>query len=140
MRSLGAFAIPAGVVIAAAITACYLLARDAFSATVGEARTASVLTATLLGLAVVVELERGVERRPVRRWVWLMVAGFVVLLTIGLYVPFLRDFFEVGIPTPPQWILIGVVVLVGIATLLAVRRIPWLRRIEDYAPPDNAGG
>ena len=37
-----------------------------------------------LGLAVVIELERGVERRKVRRWVWGMVAGFVVLLTIGL--------------------------------------------------------
>lgn len=134
MRSLGAFAIPAGVVIALAITASYLLARDVFAATVSEARTASVLTATLLGLAVVVELERGPERNRVRRWVWGMVAGFLVLLTIGLYIPFLRDFFEVGIPTPGQWLLIAVVVVVGIAALLAVRRIPWLRRIEEYAP------
>jgi len=134
MRGLGAFAIPAGVVIALAVTASYLLSRDAFAAAVSEARTASVLTATLLGLAVVVELERGPERRPVRRWVWGMVAGFLVLLTIGLYIPFLRDFFEVGIPTPDQWLLIAVVVVVGIIALLGVRRIPWLRRIEEYAP------
>jgi magnesium-transporting ATPase (P-type) len=134
MRSLGAFAIPAGVVISMAITASYLLARGPFDATVNEARSAAVLTATLLGLAVVVELERGVERRPVRRWVWLMVAAFVVLLTVGLRIPFLRDFFEVGVPTSAQWGLIAVVVAAGIVMLLAVRRIPWLRRIEDPAP------
>jgi len=64
----------------------------------------------------------------------------VVLLTIGLYIPFLRDFFEVGIPTPGQWLLIAVVVVVGIAALLAVRRIPWLRRIEEYAPREPRAG
>jgi magnesium-transporting ATPase (P-type) len=130
MRTLWAFAVPAGVVISIAITAAYLLSRGALDGTLEEARTAAVLSATLLGLAVVVELERGVERRPVRRWVWGMVAGFVVLLTVGLQIPILRDFFEVGIPTPEQWVLIGAVVLVGVVALLAVRRIPWLRRLE----------
>lgn len=133
MRSLWAFAVPAGIVISVAITASYLLARDALGADVPSARTAAVLTATLLGLAVVVELERGVERRRVRTWVWLMVAGFVLLLTIGLQVTFLRDFFEVEIPAPGEWALIGAVVVVGIAALLGVRRIPWLRRLEDPA-------
>ncbi len=139
MRSLGAFAIPAGVVIALAITASYLLARGPLDATVSEARTAAVLTATLLGLAVVVELERGPERRRVRRWVWGMVAGFLVLLTVGLYIPLLRDFFEVGIPSSAQWMLIAAVVVVGIGALIGVRRIPWLRRIEADLP-QAAGG
>ena len=130
---------PAGVVISIAITAAYLLARDALGADVPAARTAAVLTATLLGLAVVVELERGVERRRVRPWVWLMVAGFVVLLTIGLQITFLRDFFQVEVPTASEWALIGVVVLVGIAALLAVRRVPWLRRLEDPEPRGSAG-
>ncbi len=134
MRSLGAFAVPAGIIVAGAITAAYLFARSPLDATLQEARTASVLTATLLGLVVVVELERGVERRPVRRWVWMMVGAFAVLLTVGLQVPFLRHFFQVGIPTASQWALIGGVVAVGILALLAVRRIPWLRRMEDPAP------
>ncbi len=137
MRSLGAFAVPAGAVIAVAITAAYLLARGPFDADLQEARTAAVLTATLLGLAGVVELERGIERRPVRRWVWLMVAGFVVVLTVGLQVPLLRDFFQVGVPTPAQWLLIAAVVVAGVVALLAMRRIPWLRRIEDPAPRET---
>lgn len=139
MRSLWAFAVPAGVVISIAITVAYLVARDALGADVPAARTAAVLTATLLGLAVVVELERGVERRRVRPWVWLMVAGFVVLLTIGLQIGFLRDFFQVQVPTAAQWGLIAVVVLAGIAALLAVRRVPWLRRLEDPAPRETGG-
>ena len=138
MRSLWAFAVPAGVVISIAITAAYLLARDALGADVPVARTAAVLTATLLGLAVVVELERGVERRRVRPWVWLMVAGFVVLLTIGLQITLLRDFFQVQVPSASEWALIGVVVLVGVAALLAVRRVPWLRRLEDPEPREPA--
>jgi F0F1-type ATP synthase assembly protein I len=68
-----------------------------------------------------------------------MVAGFVVLLTIGLQIGFLRDFFQVQVPTAAQWGLIAVVVLAGIAALLAVRRVPWLRRLEDPAPRETGG-
>lgn len=131
LRSLAAFAVPAGLIIWAAITAAYLLSRGPLDGTLDEARTAAVLTATFLGLAVVVELERGVERRRVRPWVWWMVAAFAVVLTVGLQVQVLRDFFEVGVPSAAQWTLIGILVAVGVACLLMVRRIPWLRRIED---------
>jgi len=138
MRSLGAFAVPAGIIISIAITAAYLLSRGPLGASVPDARTASVLTATLLGLAVVIELERGTNGHRVRGWVWLMVGAFVVMLTIGLQVPLLRDFFQVGIPTASQWVLIGTVVIIGIVALLAVRRIPWLRRMEDPAQGRDA--
>ena len=97
-----------------------------------------MLTATLLGLAVVIELERGTNGHRVRGWVWLMVGAFVVMLTIGLQVPLLRDFFQVGVPTASQWVLIGTVVITGIVALLAVRRIPWLRRMEDPAQGRDA--
>ncbi len=140
MRSLAAFAIPAGIVISLAITAAYLLSRGPFDGSLDEARTAAVLTATFLGLAVVVELERGVERRRVRPWVWWMVAGFAVVLTLGLRVPLVRDFFQVGIPDATQWGLIGAIVAVGVAALLLVRRVPVLRRIEDPDAVDAAAG
>jgi cation-transporting ATPase E len=136
MRSLAAFAIPAGIVISLAITAAYLLSRGTLDGTLDEARTAAVLTATFLGLAVVVELERGVERRRVRPWVWWMVSGFAVVLTLGLQVPLLRNFFQVGVPSIAQWTLIATIVAVGVVALLLVRRVPALRRLED---PDAMG-
>jgi magnesium-transporting ATPase (P-type) len=133
MRSLWAFCVPAGVIIAAAISGAYLLSRGPLDASIADARTAAVLSATFLGLAVVIELERGVERQKVRRWVWGMVLGFVVLLTVGLQIELLRTFFEVGEPTLQQWGLIAAIVAAGIVLLLGVRRIPWLRRLET--PP-----
>ena len=136
MRSLWAFCIPAGAIIAMAISAAYLLSRGPLDTSIADARTAAILSATFLGLAVVIELERGVERRKVRPWVWGMVLGFVVLLSIGLNIPFLRTFFEIGEPTLEQWGLIAAIVAGGIILLLAVRRIPWLRRIES--PPESA--
>ncbi len=137
MRILGAFCVPAGAVIALAITAAYLLTRGPFGGSIDEGRTAAVLAATFLGLAVVVELERGVERRRVRPWVTWMVAAFALVLIGGVYLPPLRDFFAIGIPTPTQWGLIATVVAAGVVLLLLVRRIPVLRRMED--PPDNPG-
>ena len=133
MRSLWAFCVPAGAIIAAAISAAYLLSRGPLDASIADARTAAILAATFLGLAVVIELERGVERQKVRRWVWGMVLGFVVLLTAGLQIELLRTFFEVGQPTLQQWGLIAAIVAAGVVLLLGVRRIPWLRRIET--PP-----
>jgi magnesium-transporting ATPase (P-type) len=137
MRSLMAFSVPAGAVIAMAITAAYLLMRGPLDGTISEARTAAILAATFLGLAVVIELERGVERRKVRTWVWGMVAGFVVLLSVGLYIPWLTTFFEIEIPTASQWGLIVAVVVVGTLLLLGVRRIPWLQRLEDPPAPTD---
>ncbi len=66
-----------------------------------------------------------------------VVAGFVVLLTIGLNIPILRTFFEIGEPTLAQWAVIAGIVTVGIVMLLAVRRTPWLRRLEDPPMPDD---
>jgi magnesium-transporting ATPase (P-type) len=137
MRSLWAFCIPAGAIIAMAISAAYLLSRGPLDASIADARTAAILSATFLGLAVVIELERGVERRKVRPWVWGMVLGFVVLLSIGLNIAFLRTFFEIGEPTLEQWGLIAAIVAGGIVLLLGVRRIPWLRRLEDPPAPDD---
>ena len=91
--------------------------RGPLDGTISEARTAAILAATFLGLAVVIELERGVERRKVRTWVWGMVAGFVVLLSVGLYIPWLTTFFEVEIPTASQWGLIVAVVVVGLVAV-----------------------
>jgi hypothetical protein len=49
-------------------------------------------------------------------------------------VPWLRDYFAAVEPTRDVWIAVGACLVVGIAVLLGVRRIPWLARIEGASP------
>ena len=133
LRSLGAFVVPAGAVTALAIGAAFLCAYGPADLALEESRSVAIVTATLLGLGIVVQVERGVERRPVRPWVWGMVAAFLVGITVGLQIPWLRDFFAIPMPGPSGWGIIAACSAGGILLLLAVRRIPWLNRIEE--PP-----
>jgi cation-transporting ATPase E len=128
--SLLAFVVPAGVISALTIDAAYLLARGPLDAGVVEGRTAAVLVTTGMGLAIVVEVERGLEGRRVRPWLWGMVAGFALALVGGLRVPWLRAFFELEVPGADVWALVAACLAVGVALLVAVRRVPWLARIE----------
>jgi cation-transporting P-type ATPase E len=128
--SLLAFVVPAGVLSALTIDAAYLLARGPLDAGVVEGRTAAVLVTTGMGLAIVVEVERGLEGRRVRPWLWGMVAGFALALVGGLQVPWLRDFFELEVPGPDVWALTAACLVVGVVLLASVRRVPWLARIE----------
>lgn len=131
LAGLLAFTIPAGVVAAAMIAAGYLVVRGPLDATVVEGRTAAVLVATAMGLAILVQVERGLERRRVRPWVWGMVALFAAALTVGLQVPGLRDFFAVVRPETSTWAVAAGCTAVGVILLAAVRRVPALRRIEE---------
>lgn len=138
MRSLLAFVVPAGVVTAATIVAGYLVVRGPLDASVTDGRTAAVLVTTGMGLAIVVEVERGLERRRVRPWVWGMVAAFALALVLGLQIPFMRDYFALTRPPAEVWAAVALTLLAGIAVLLGVRRIPWLARREGADPPEEA--
>ena len=135
LRSLAAFALPAGLIAAAAIAAAYLIVRGPLDLPVIQGRSAAVVVATAVGLGIVIEVERGVERRRVRPWVWGMVAAFALIFTLGLQVEALRDFFAVEVPTSDAWWVIAACSAAGIALLVAARRIPWLARME--AGPDE---
>jgi len=139
MRSLIAFVVPAGVVSAATIIAGYLVVRGPLDASVTEGRTAAVLLTTGMGLAIVVEVERGLERRRVRPWVWAMVAAFALALVLGLQVPFFRDYFALTEPSGDTWAAVAISLALGIVALVSVRRIPWLARREGAEPPPEAG-
>ena len=73
-----------------------------------------------------------------RPWVWGMVAAFALAFTLGLQIEALRDFFAVEVPTADAWWVIAACSAGGIALLVAVRRIPWLARMEA-GPPDELG-
>jgi cation-transporting P-type ATPase E len=130
LASMLAFVVPAGIVTALTIDTAYLLARGPLDAGVTEGRSAAVLVTTGMGLAIVVEVERGLEGRRVRPWVWGMVAGFAAVLVGGLQIPVLRDFFAAEVPSPDVWLMVAACLTGGILLLVGVRRVPWLARIE----------
>ncbi len=114
LRRVLAFAIPAGVLFAAAALTVYLAVRE--SAGEEMARTLATFVTIGLGMGVVV-LGMG-------EWVWWKGVMVAVLLTAGLaapYVPLAADFFLVERPSAEHWALVAVVVAVGGALLVAVR-------------------
>ena len=99
VRDLVRFTVPAGLIIAAAIITGYLTVRGALDQSVVAGRTASVIIATAMGLALVIALER--ETRGERALVGVVDGGRVrALFTVGLFMQPLREFFEVIMPTP----------------------------------------
>jgi P-type E1-E2 ATPase len=136
LRSLLAFSLPAGLISAAAISAVYLIVREGLDQPVVQGRSAALVVATIVGLAVVVEVERGVERRRVRPWVWGIVALLALVFTLGLHLEALRDFFAVEVPTSEASIAIAACSTIAVVLLEVLRRIPWLVRLEA-GPPDD---
>lgn len=131
LRGLAAFVVPAGAVTALAVGCAYALTRWAAGLPVAQGRTAAVVVATAIGLGVLVQVERGVERRPVRPWVWGLVAGFALAFTAGLWAGPLRAFFAVEVPAPGTWAVVAACVAGGLALLAIPRRVPALRRLES---------
>jgi len=121
MHDLLRFTVPAGLVTAAAIIAGYLAVRGPLDGDIVAGRTAAVMVATAMGLAVVVILERE-SRGGVRWWVWSMVAAFALAFTVGLLLPPLRAFFEVSLPTTAAWLTTGLIAAAAISVLVAGRR------------------
>jgi P-type E1-E2 ATPase len=140
LRSLAAFVVPAGLIAATAIAAVYLIVRGPLDLPVIQGRSAAVVVATAVGLAIVIEVERGVERRKVRPWVWGMVAAFALAFTVGLHIEPLRDFFAVEIPDADAWWAIAACSAGGIALLVTVRHVPWLARMEAGPSGPNGRG
>jgi cation-transporting ATPase E/undecaprenyl-diphosphatase len=131
LAGLLAFTLPAGTVTAATIGAGYLIVRGPLDGSVLEGRTAAVLLATAMGLAILVQVERGLERRRVRPWVWGMVAFFAATLTAGLPISGVREFFAVEWPGSSTWAAVAACTVVGAVLLAIARRVPALRRIEE---------
>jgi cation-transporting ATPase E/undecaprenyl-diphosphatase len=138
LRSLAAFSVPAGLITAAAISAVYGIVRSGLDLSVVQGRSAAVVVAVIVGLGVVVQVERGVEGRRVRGWVWLIIAALLLVFTLGLNIELLRDFFAVEVPTTDAWLAIAACSAGGLLLLEVARRIPWLRRME--AGPEGVEG
>jgi cation-transporting P-type ATPase E len=96
LRSVARFAIPAGLAIGVGIVAGYLLARYGFDVGLREARTVATGTVVVCGLAIVMRLEG--ERGRRRLAVGGLCAAMALLFCLALFIPFLRDFYELSAP------------------------------------------
>ena len=122
LRDVARFAVPVGAVVATVIAAAYLLARGPFDRTLLEARTITVGVTVIMGLAVVVAVERDGRQGRVRGWVWVIVGVAAAVAICGVSVPWLRSFFELAEPDAADWLLIASVGGCGVVLLALVRR------------------
>lgn len=93
-RSLG-FAVPAGLIITAAV-----LALNAYAAIVGGHKQDTVRTGSVIVLALVALWVLVVLSRPMNAWRILIVGAMYAVLLLLLTTPFVADFFGVAWPAP----------------------------------------
>lgn len=97
LRAIARFSIPVGLATGVGILVSWLLARHWFDIGIDEARTVAAATVVTAGLAIVMVLEDEPGRRR------LAVGGLCALMALGfvlsLYIPFVRDFFALAVPS-----------------------------------------
>jgi len=122
LQSVARFAIPAGLAVGLGIVAGYLLARYGFDLSLRRSRTVATGIVVACGLAVVLRLEGHGGRR--RLAVSGLCAAMALLFALALFVPALRDFYELAKPTAEVVVAWAVGAGLGIgAMLVALRRL-----------------
>jgi P-type E1-E2 ATPase len=133
LRALAAFAVPAGLAIAAGCLASFFLVDTVFGGTLGEGRTAATTTLVVLGLGFILLLERGPGREHIAIQSYMLALVFALgsLYALALAVEPLRDFFELTPLGGGQ--LFAALLAAGGGLVLAslVWRLPPIERLED---------
>ena len=96
LQSVARFAVPAGIAVGIGIVVGYYLARYGFDLDLRQSRTVATGIVVACGLAVVLRLEG--ERGRRRLAVAALCAVMALLFLVALFVPFLRDFYELTKP------------------------------------------
>ena len=141
LRSLAAFAVPAGLATALASILSFFLLDVVFGGSLQEGRTAATTTLIVLGLSFVLLLERGPGREhiAIQSYMLAMIAGLGALFAGILAVAPLRDFFEMSMLTAGQWFLAMLAAAVGLVAASLMWRLPiiqsWERDEEELAIP-----
>jgi len=121
VQSVARFAIPAGVAVGVGIVVGYLLARYALGLDLSQSRTVATGIVVACGLAIVLRLEGGRGRRKAA--VGALCAAMALLFALALFVPFLRDFYELSAPTRDAVLAWAVGASLGIGGMLGVLRL-----------------
>ncbi|HEV7563991.1 MAG TPA: HAD-IC family P-type ATPase [Solirubrobacterales bacterium] len=134
LQAIARFSIPAGLATGIGILVSYLLARHAFDLSLAQARTVTVATVVVAGLAIVIALEDepGKRRLAVTGLCALMALGFVLFCAI----PAARDYFELETPTGEMAAAWAIGAAVAVALLAVALRVVHLleRRAGEPAP------
>jgi cation-transporting ATPase E len=141
LRALAAFAVPAGLAIAAASLASFFLVDTVFGGSLEAGRTAATTTLVVLGLCFILLLERGPGREhiAIQSYMLALVAALGALYALALAVPVARDFFDLTPMGGGQLFLALLSAAAGLVLASIVWRIPVIEQLEERPPrPDEA--
>ncbi len=141
LRALAAFAVPAGLAIAAASLASFFLVDTVFGGSLEAGRTAATTTLVVLGLCFILLLERGPGREhiAIQSYMLALVAALGALYALALAVPVAREFFDLTPMGGGQLFLALLSAAAGLVLASVVWRVPVIEQLEDRPPrPDDA--
>jgi magnesium-transporting ATPase (P-type) len=139
LRSLAAFAVPAGVATALGSILSFFLVDTVFGGTLEAGRTAATTTLIVLGLSFVLLLERGPGREhiAIQSYMLALVAGLGALFALILAAAPVRDFFEMALLDAVQWFLALFSAAAGLTIASILWRLPQVEQLET--PVDLEG-
>ena len=132
LRSLGAFALPAGLATALGSILSFFLIDKVFGGSLEEGRTAATTTLIVLGLCFVLLLERGPGREhiAIQSYMLAMIAGLGALFAGILAVTPVREFFEMSMLGAPQWFIAMLSAAIGLVAASLMWRLPIIQSWE----------
>ncbi len=141
LRALAAFAVPAGLAIAAGSILSFFLVDTAAGGTLEEGRTAATTTLIFLGLSFVLLLERGPGREhiSIQSYMLALVVGLGAIFAGSLALAPVRDFFEMAVLTGGQWFLALLSAAAGLVLASVLWHLPFIERLEEGEPEPGAG-
>lgn len=136
LTALAAFGVPAGLGIGIASLLSFFLVDNVFGGTIADGRTAATTTLIVIGLALILLLERGPGREhiTIQTYMLAMVAGLGALYALALAAEPLRTFFELELLSAGQWFLSLLSVAVGLVVASVLWGLPVIQRLEGTVP------
>ncbi len=135
LRSLGAFALPAGLATALGSILSFFLVDQIFGGTLEEGRTAATTTLIVLGLCFVLLLERGPGRDhiAIQSYMLAMIAGLGALFAGILAITPVREFFEMSMLGADGWFIAMLAAALGLVFASAMWKLPIIQSWEISA-------
>lgn len=138
LRSLGAFAVPAGMATALASILSFFLVDGLFGGSLEDGRTAATTTLIILGLCFILLLERGPGREhiAIQSYMLAMIAGLGAMFAGILAVTPVREFFEMEMMSADQWFIAMLAAALGLVAAALMWRLPIIQSWEAPDPED----